>query len=75
MPETFGVISRSENMDMCKQERLQGGTGSGGSRRVVSVGLPDPHAGVVNALRASFDIVGPDMPADIMALLRKLDRF
>ncbi len=49
-----------------------GRTGDGGSRRIVSVGLPDPRAGVGQALRSTFHVI--DLPPDMLALLKAMDR-
>lgn len=65
-------MGRSKPMDMHKQEGRMGRTGDGGSRRIVSVGLPDPRAGVGQALRSTFHVI--DLPPDMLALLKAMDR-
>ncbi|MEJ7926952.1 hypothetical protein WG908_09315 [Sphingobium sp. AN641] len=51
-----------------------GGERSDAARRVVNVAVPSPHDGVGSALRRSFGAVRPDVPCDMVDLLRRLDR-
>lgn len=63
------------NMEMQRKSLIGSGTGKDGSRRaVVTVGLPQPHEGIGNALRATFRARRESLPDDMMELLNKLDR-
>ncbi|MEC3950066.1 hypothetical protein [Sphingobium sp. HWE2-09] len=46
----------------------------GGNARIVTVALPEPYEGVGNALRSTYATGRDALPADMMALLAKLDR-
>lgn len=45
-----------------------------GSRRLLTVSLPQPHEGVGNALRSTFRASRDSLPDDMIDLLDKLDR-
>ena len=62
-------------MEMQRKSFKAASQGPGGSRRaVVTVGLPQPHEGIGNALRSTFRARRDSLPDDMMELLKKLDR-
>ena len=62
-------------MEMQRKTVSRPGRGRDGSaRRVVTVGLPQPHEGIGNALRSTFRARWDSLPNDMMDLLDKLDR-
>ena len=44
------------------------------ARHLVTVRVPEPYEGVGNALRSTFSPARDALPADMMALLDRLDR-
>jgi hypothetical protein len=55
------------------QRKSMGRSVRDGSRRFLTVSLPQPHEGVGNALRSSFRASRDSLPDDMMDLLNKLD--
>ena len=75
MPETFARTVRSSNMEMQRKPVTRSDQGgSGGSRRVVTIGAPSPSEGLSRALRATYAARIDSLPDDMMQLLGKLDR-
>ncbi|UZW55328.1 hypothetical protein NUH86_00500 [Sphingobium sp. JS3065] len=46
----------------------------GAIRRVLDIGVPQPHEGIGNALRSTFRAGRDSVPEDMLDLLAKLDR-
>jgi hypothetical protein len=44
------------------------------ARHLVTVRVPEPYEGVGNALQSTFSPARDSLPADMMALLDRLDR-
>lgn len=64
-----------DNMDFIRTNDHRTGRDAGGIvRQIVDVAIPAPYEGVGNALRRGLGTVRPDLPCDMVDLLRQLDR-
>ena len=75
MPETFMCLDSYLNMEMQRKPLSRSAQiQDGAMRRVLNIGVPQPHEGIGNALRSTFRAGRESVPDDMLDLLAKLDR-